>query len=182
MSRPYMRFGAAELQGLFDKFQHTNPTKLLELREELLLRSTQKALDLLEKVDKAIATISPEPAVLKPEPYQLPLAPPEAPGKTLVNPNPLVQVLPPTKKTQDAPKTASAQNLKSNAHVVTNPMTATDAARALGVAVGASWEVVERARQVLVTKSLTGPETPETDKTAARVNLAYLSLAKSRCF
>lgn len=182
MPRPYQRLGAAELESLFQNFQQTNPSKLAELRDELLQRSTQKALDLLAKVDEAIVTIAPQSAVLKAEPHQLPLALPSDVGKATVSYKAPAQVSTPTRKTQEAPKAAAGQTQKQDALVVLNPMTTTDAANALGVAVGASWEVVERARQLLVTKSIAGPETPETDKTVARANLAYISLAKARCF
>lgn len=60
-------------------------------------------------------------------------------------------------------------------------MTATDAAKVLGVSTNANWEVIEKVRRELVLKSITSTNTTE-KSLASRVNLAYLSLAMNRHF
>lgn len=181
MARPYRRLGAAELAALFEELKTTSPSKLSDLRAELLQRSTQKATDLLAKVDNFLATAKPRPETLTSEPQQLDLVLPNGRVEP-VAPRPPPEILTPPKATRLPPKATPAEKRKADALVVDGQMSEVDAAKALGVAANAPWEVIEKARQELVRKALSAQDIAENLKLVSRVNLAYLSLAMARCF
>lgn len=181
MSRPYRRHSAIELEAIFESYRIAHPAKLHELREELLQRSTQKAEDLLLKVNEALAQKPQEAPVQKAPPKQMDLGLPPAASPPTKKALPLARQ-PEALSPSPAPsKIAGERKFKSDVLLVRGQMTATDAAKVLGVSANANWEVIEKVRRELVLKSVTSTNTIETSL-ASRVNLAYLSLAMSRHF
>lgn len=181
MSRPYRRHSAMELEALFESYRIAQPTKLHELKEELLQRSTQRAGDLLLNINEALAQNSQVPPVQKAPPQQMDLGLPPAASQSTKNALPLAHSQEAQPPFHAPSKIAGKGKLKSDVLLIRELMTATDAAQVLGVSVNANWEAIEKVRRELVLKSMMSTNTSDTSA-ASRVNLAYLSLAMSRSF
>jgi hypothetical protein len=155
MSRPYQRCGMPELESLLLVGVHKEQLEVLsELQEELKYRTSQRALDLRDKVEAALARLAPG---------QFP--PPAQPG--------LDFALPPGLP-------APAGEGKRGEPTVPR-MAIADAAKVLGVGATAAWEAVEKARHQLVASAVASGDSTAL-AAAKRANLAYGSLAAHRKF
>lgn len=185
MSRPFRRHSVAELQSLFENFQTYHPTKLLELRDELLQRSTQKAEDLLVMVDMALARFPKDAVTPKEPPQQLTLTLPSS-GSAPNEPKELAPAPPASAgvpfPSAGPPKSDDTGKAIADRVPAKPSMTVTDAAKVLGVSANAKWEQVEEARRGLVVKSMASANSPSQSLQATRINQAYLSLFMSRQF
>lgn len=177
MSRPYQRCGMPELESLLLVGINKQQLEVLEdLREELTCRSTHRAAELLERVEKALAKLKPPRLTSLPRQPELELGPvppqgepeppspkPSAGGPAGFAPHPILP------KEESVPEAVPA-------------LSAAEAAKILGVSSTSRWEEVEKARRALVRNAVSGTNVAAAAEQAARANRAYGSLAAQRRF
>lgn len=163
-TRPYQRKSMSELESLLAASAR-NKAILPDLRDELKARSTQRAADLLQEVEQALAALE--------------LAKTDSQGsRPQVASGPAGQSGGATGGARPADKAEEGDRSDSSPPA----MGTTEAAKILGVSITAKWEAVEKARRELVCSAVIGADVLAAAAAAKRVNSAYLALAAHRRF
>ena len=185
-TRPYMQFGVAQLEELFEKSKSDSDV-LKQLAHELQHRQVPRAVTLLEKVRaqmngaKDLFSLAPGVKVdqkpsgnaPKPRAYAVP---------SIEKPDNETNV---RTSLGGAPLVTTVQSKPAQAPIPI--MTVEEAYRALKVALGATWESIEQSRRLLVQKAsptqpvaLSSAQREQALTQARRVNAAYETLWRSR--
>jgi hypothetical protein len=182
MTRHYMNHSISQLERIVSAAERgQNSAGLKAVRDELKHRSTQRAKDLLAQIERLMLTLNAGSSTVNAQGSgQLELVG----GDSL----PLeIPVLVPRPNTLTPAPALYATPVTAAPHkpILRPPLTvlgAQEAAKVLGVPLGARWDVVEAARATLLRTALfSSAQGAQPDEQAARrINGAYISLNASR--
>jgi len=184
MTRPLKNSGIDALESIFGR-SNASKDELLDLKEELELRTTQRASTLLEKVSERISSLPKKQtpastALPRMEPKQASL-PLEIPGFSTAGATPQISVpvVVPTPK-------ATVPSAKQNQPVLTE-ISVEQAYRILRVTTAASWDAIEASRRELVshaqpdkTAGIPADKRSQLQAEAQQVNRAYRKLLEAK--
>jgi hypothetical protein len=202
MTRPLMQSHIGDLEEMFSAYEGKLDV-LRQLEHELRFRQMPRALALLERVQRAMATAGTGKPSSPPSPPAQPVAAvrPTVSVQGAVVPANQMSILVPqaieahpehrpvsmvSAPVPSAPAAQVQPPRAPEAQPAPPPMSVADAYRLLNVAPGSSWETIERARRTAVQKSSPlGKGTPDAQggaalRAARLANAAYKALAAAR--
>jgi DnaJ-domain-containing protein 1 len=185
MTRPLERYGIDSLEAIFGR-EFATEDELLDLKEELEIRTTQRAKGLLDKVAKRLALLqklkatSNSPVISPPAPKAYERVPVEIPV-LLAGPSPAK--VESVKDSVEQTAFASKNPVKPTSAEFVVVMTQEQALRTLKVSGTASWEQIEQSRRELVARAqpdrlvgLSAEKRTALQDECKQVNAAYKAL------